>query len=79
MIAALEAEKEDNVKHVFVQLHFGGCAIIGEGKKLGFSHTFLSYPASKSGDMIDAGIDMANMKTNNIERMPKNASWDAWQ
>ena len=29
--------------------------------------------------MIDAGIDMANMKTNNIERMPKNASWDAWQ
>ena len=45
MIAALEAEKEDNVKHVFVQLHFGGCAIIGEGKKLGFSHTFLSYPA----------------------------------
>ena len=73
MIAALEAEKEDNVKHVFVQLHFGGCAIIGEGKKLGFSHTFIKQPVN----MIDAGIDMANMKTNNIERMPKNASWDA--
>ena len=29
-VAVAEEKKEDNVKHVFVQLHFGADAIIGE-------------------------------------------------
>ena len=59
MIAALEAEKEDNVKHVFVQLHFGADAMIGEeavGKKLQFSHT---YSLDKqSVNLVIDGIDI---------------------
>ena len=58
-VAVAEEKKEDNVKHVFVQLHFGADAIIGVeavGKKLEFSHT---YSLDKqSVNLVIDGIDI---------------------
>ena len=62
-VAVAEEKKEDNVKHVFVQLHFGADAIIGEeavGKKLEVSHTYslLGLISKQSVNLVIDGIDI---------------------